>query len=240
MQKSTPPKVVPKKENVRQMFNNIASSYDFLNHFLSLGIDNLWRKRLVKLILAKNPATVLDVATGTADLAIAVSKKSKARITGIDIAEDMVAIGQKKIAARGLTEQIQLKVADSEKIPFSDFSYEAAIVSFGVRNFENLDKGLSEMNRVLKRGGMIAVLEFSRPKHFPVRNLYMFYFKQILPRIGRMVSGDKGAYTYLPDSVSQFPDGADFLRHLQLCGFTETKEHRLSFGIATIYTGIRK
>ncbi|MFZ4462572.1 MAG: bifunctional demethylmenaquinone methyltransferase/2-methoxy-6-polyprenyl-1,4-benzoquinol methylase UbiE [Bacteroidales bacterium] len=240
MQRSTPPKVVPKKENVRQMFNNIASSYDFLNHFLSLGIDNLWRKRLVKLILAKNPATVLDVATGTADLAIAVSKRSKAKITGIDIAEDMVAIGQKKISARGLTEQIQLKVADSEKIPFSDFSYEAAIVSFGVRNFENLDKGLSEMNRVLKRGGMIAVLEFSRPKHFPVRNLYMFYFKQILPRIGRVVSGDKGAYTYLPDSVSQFPDGADFLNHLQKCGFSETKEHRLTFGIATIYTGIRK
>ncbi len=239
MQKHTAANEVSKKENVRQMFNNIASSYDFLNHFLSLGIDNLWRRKLVKIIVKRNPDKVLDVATGTGDLAIAVSKQSKAAITGIDIAEDMVSIGQRKILNRKLNHQIDLRVADSENIPFSDNQFDAAIVSFGVRNFENLDKGLSEMCRVLKKGGMIAVLEFSRPRKFPVRNLYLFYFKQILPRVGRMVSGDKGAYTYLPDSVSQFPDGEDFIRHLQASGFVENTEKRLSFGIATLYTGIK-
>lgn len=239
MPKPNTPASGTKKENVRQMFNNIARNYDFLNHFLSLGIDNLWRKRLVKLVAARKPASVLDVATGTADLSISLAKYSKAMITGIDIAEDMIEIGRKKIIDRGLSKQIGLQVADSENIPFNDFSFDAAIVSFGVRNFEHLDKGLSEMFRVLKPGGMIAILEFSRPRHFPVRNLYMFYFRQILPRIGRIVSGNQGAYTYLPDSVIQFPDGSKFTEHLHHCGFHDTQEIRLSFGIATIYTGIK-
>jgi demethylmenaquinone methyltransferase/2-methoxy-6-polyprenyl-1,4-benzoquinol methylase len=221
------------------MFNSIAKRYDFLNHFLSMGIDRLWRKKLVKMLISRNPLTVLDVATGTADLAIEVSRQSKAAITGIDIAEEMINIGIKKIGSLKLENQIKLQVADSENIPFSDKSFDAAIVAFGVRNFETLDKGLAEMNRVLKSNGMIAVLEFSRPKHFPVRNLYMFYFRFILPSLGRLISGDKGAYTYLPDSVKQFPDGNDFLKHLTQTGFTQTTETRLSFGIATIYTGIK-
>lgn len=204
-----------------------------------MGIDRLWRKRLVKMLVEHNPETVLDVATGTADLAIAVTKYSKAKITGIDIAEEMVNIGRMKIASLNLNQQIELKVADSENIPFSDNAFDAAIVAFGVRNFETLNKGLSEMNRVLKSGGMIAVLEFSRPRHFPVRNLYMFYFRYILPSLGRMISGDKSAYTYLPDSVKQFPDGSDFLQHLIETGFIRTTEKRLSFGIATIYTGFK-
>ncbi|NOU47612.1 MAG: bifunctional demethylmenaquinone methyltransferase/2-methoxy-6-polyprenyl-1,4-benzoquinol methylase UbiE [Bacteroidales bacterium] len=232
-------KVTSKKENVRSMFNSIAKRYDFLNHLLSMGIDRLWRKRLVKMLVEHNPETVLDVATGTADLAIAVTKYSKAKITGIDIAEEMVNIGRMKIASLNLNQQIELKVADSENIPFSDNAFDAAIVAFGVRNFETLNKGLSEMNRVLKSGGMIAVLEFSRPRHFPVRNLYMFYFRYILPSLGRMISGDKSAYTYLPDSVKQFPDGSDFLQHLIETGFIRTTEKRLSFGIATIYTGFK-
>ncbi len=232
-------KVSTKKENVRSMFNSIAKRYDFLNHFLSMGIDRLWRKKLVKMLISRNPLTVLDVATGTADLAIEVSRQSKAAITGIDIAEEMINIGIKKIGSLKLENQIKLQVADSENIPFSDKSFDAAIVAFGVRNFETLDKGLAEMNRVLKSNGMIAVLEFSRPKHFPVRNLYMFYFRFILPSLGRLISGDKGAYTYLPDSVKQFPDGNDFLKHLTQTGFTQTTETRLSFGIATIYTGIK-
>lgn len=232
-------KVISKKENVRSMFNSIAKRYDFLNHLLSMGIDRSWRKRLVKMLVEHNPKTVLDVATGTADLAIAVSKNSKAKITGIDIAEEMVNIGRLKIASLKLNQQIELKVADSENIPFSDNTFDAAIVAFGVRNFETLNKGLSEMNRVLKSGGMIAVLEFSRPRHFPVRNLYMFYFRYILPSLGRMISGDKSAYTYLPDSVKQFPDGSDFLQHLIETGFMRTSEKRLSFGIATIYTGFK-
>lgn len=204
-----------------------------------MGIDRLWRKRLVKMLIEHNPETVLDVATGTADLAITVSKYSKAKITGIDIADEMVNIGRMKIASLNLNQQIELKVADSENIPFSDNTFDAAIVAFGVRNFETLNKGLSEMNRVLKSGGIIAVLEFSRPRHFPVRNLYMFYFRYILPSLGRMISGDKSAYTYLPDSVKQFPDGSDFLQHLIETGFILTTEKRLTFGIATIYTGFK-
>jgi demethylmenaquinone methyltransferase/2-methoxy-6-polyprenyl-1,4-benzoquinol methylase len=228
-----------KKENVRIMFNSIAKRYDFLNHFLSLGIDRMWRKKLVKLLVAHNPLTVLDVATGTADLAIEVSKQSKAVITGIDIAEEMIEIGKRKIIELHLENQIKLQVADSENIPFATGTFDAAIVAFGVRNFETLDKGLNEMNRVLKHGGMIAVLEFSRPRHFPVKNLYMFYFRFILPSLGRLISGDKGAYTYLPESVKQFPDGKAFVNHLAKTGFSQTTEKRLSFGIATIYTGIK-
>ncbi len=228
-----------KKENVRVMFNSIAKRYDFLNHFLSLGIDKLWRKKLVKLLIINNPQIILDVATGTGDLAIEVSLKSKANIIGIDIAEEMIEIGKNKIKAKKLEHQIKLQVADSENIPFETAIFDAAMVSFGVRNFETLEKGLSEMHRVLKSGAMIAVLEFSKPKKFPVKNLYMFYFRHILPTLGRIISGDKAAYTYLPESVRQFPDGQQFIEILNKIGFKETTEKRLSFGIASIYTGIK-
>ncbi len=228
---------IAKKEQVRVMFNNIAGKYDFLNHFLSAGIDKVWRKKLVKMVAGSNPKQVLDVATGTADLAIELSSRCNAPITGVDIAQGMLDIGAKKLIRKGLNHQIRLQLADSESLPFNDRSFDAAMVAFGVRNFEDLDKGLSEMQRVLKPSGMIAVLEFSRPQAFPVKQLYNFYFKNILPGMGRLVSKDKGAYTYLPESVSAFPDGKDFLQHLQNCGFSNVAQQRLTVGIAPSYTG---
>lgn len=228
---------IAKKEQVRSMFNSIAGKYDFLNHFLSVGIDKSWRKKLVKLVLETQPQKVLDVATGTADLAITLALKSDTVITGVDISQGMLDVGIKKLRRKGLEKQITLELGDSEQLPFQTASFDAGMVAFGVRNFEDLDKGLSEMHRTLKPGGMIAILEFSRPKAFPVKQLYNFYFLNILPLMGRLVSKDKGAYTYLPESVNVFPDGKDFLNHLQKCGFTNLTERRLTFGIASIYTG---
>ncbi|MBG0781422.1 MAG: bifunctional demethylmenaquinone methyltransferase/2-methoxy-6-polyprenyl-1,4-benzoquinol methylase UbiE [Bacteroidales bacterium] len=228
-----------KKEQVRVMFDNIAYKYDFLNHFLSAGIDIGWRKKLVKMINKHQPQHTLDVATGTADLAIALAKKTKTPIIGIDISNGMLDIGREKLKKLNLDQQIVLQQADSENLPFDDNVFDAVMVAFGVRNFENLDKGLAEMNRVLKPGGMLAVLEFSRPRKFPVKQLYNFYFRFILPFLGRLISKDKGAYTYLPESVGKFPDGQDFINHLTSCGYHKNSERRLSFGIATIYTGFK-
>jgi demethylmenaquinone methyltransferase/2-methoxy-6-polyprenyl-1,4-benzoquinol methylase len=228
-----------KKEQVRVMFDNIAHKYDFLNHFLSAGIDIGWRKKLVKMINKHQPQHTLDVATGTADLAIALAKKTKTPIIGIDISNGMLDIGREKLKKLNLDQQIVLQQADSENLPFDDNVFDAVMVAFGVRNFENLDKGLAEMNRVLKPGGMLAVLEFSRPRKFPVKQLYNFYFRFILPFLGRLISKDKGAYTYLPESVGKFPDGQDFINHLTSCGYHKNSERRLSFGIATIYTGFK-
>ncbi len=228
-----------KKEQVRVMFNNIAGKYDFLNHFLSAGIDHLWRKRVVKLVMKTNPAFTLDVATGTADLAIELSSKTDSPIVGVDIAQAMLDVGQQKLLRKGLDQQIKLQLADSESLPFPSAHFNAAMVAFGVRNFEDLDKGLNEMNRVLQTGGIIAVLEFSRPVAFPIKQLYNFYFKNILPTMGRLVSKDQSAYTYLPESVKSFPDGEDFLNHLKNNGFHNVKQERLTFGIATIYTGFK-
>ncbi len=228
---------IAKKEQVRSMFNSIAGKYDFLNHFLSVGIDKSWRKKLVKLVVDTQPRKVLDVATGTADLAITLASKSDAVITGVDISQGMLDVGVKKLKRKGLEKQITLALGDSEQLPFQTASFDASMVAFGVRNFEDLDKGLSEMYRTLKPGGMIAILEFSRPKAFPIKQLYNFYFLNILPLMGRLVSKDKGAYTYLPESVNVFPEGKDFLNHLQKCGFTKLTERRLTFGIASIYTG---
>ncbi len=228
-----------KKEEVRVMFDNIAGKYDFLNHFLSAGIDKLWRRRLVRMLIKSNPQSILDVATGTADLAIALSKKTTSPIEGVDISQGMLDVGHQKLKRMHLDKQICLTLADSEQLPFEADRFDAAMVAFGVRNFEDLDKGLQEMQRVLKRGGMIAVLEFSRPRVFPVKQLYNFYFKNVLPGLGRLVSRDKGAYTYLPESVGVFPDGQDFLKRLEGAGFSGTSQKRLTFGIATIYTGFK-
>ncbi len=228
-----------KKESVRQMFNNIAGKYDFLNHFLSAGIDKIWRKKVGAIIRKHQPKSVLDVATGTGDLAIELSKHTDCNIIGVDIADSMLDVGRQKLKNKGLTQQIQLQHGDSENLLFPENQFDAAMVAFGVRNFENLQKGLSEMCRVVKPGGLIVVLEFSRPRRFPVKQLYSFYFKHILPRVGRMVSRDKGAYTYLPESVDAFPDGTAFLRELEKVGFEQTAEKRLTFGIATIYSGIK-
>ncbi|ARS34029.1 bifunctional demethylmenaquinone methyltransferase/2-methoxy-6-polyprenyl-1,4-benzoquinol methylase UbiE [Pontibacter actiniarum] len=226
-----------KKSQVATMFNNIAGKYDFLNHFLSAGIDIIWRKKAVSLLAPQKPKQVLDIATGTADFAIETLRLNPDKITGVDISEGMLAVGREKLAKKGLTNKIELKYGDSENLPFEDNTFDAITVAFGVRNFENLEKGLAEMHRVLKPGGMAVVLEFSKPRSFPMKQLYQFYFKNILPVVGKLVSKDNAAYTYLPESVQAFPDGQDFLNIYQKVGFRSTKWHSLTFGISSIYTG---
>ncbi|MCB0805722.1 MAG: bifunctional demethylmenaquinone methyltransferase/2-methoxy-6-polyprenyl-1,4-benzoquinol methylase UbiE [Bacteroidales bacterium] len=228
-----------KKQQVRTMFNNIAHRYDFLNHFLSAGIDYSWRKKAIRLIGKQNPTSILDVATGTADLAIEAVTINPQKIIGIDIAEDMLEVGKKKILKKNLQHIISLEKGDSENLQFDTGLFDAAMVAFGVRNFENLEKGLAEMFRVLKPNGMILVLEFSKPGKFPVKQLYNFYFRNILPFMGRLISGDSAAYTYLPESVSTFPDGEDFIRVLKKVGFRNTGHQPLTFGIASIYTAYK-
>ena len=227
-----------KKKQVTQMFDNIAGSYDFLNHTLSLGMDNIWRKIAIKK-LSNNPATILDIATGTGDFAISASKYTNATITGIDISQGMLDVGVEKINKKGLTNRIQLQLADSENLPFQDNSYDAITAGFGVRNFEDLNKGLSEMYRTLKSGGKVAILEPSEPTNFPLKQFYNLYFHHILPYIGGIISKDKNAYTYLPDSVSAFPSGKDFLTELDKVGFKESKHIPLTFGIVSLYIAIK-
>lgn len=228
-----------KKSQVAQMFNNIAGNYDFLNHFLSAGIDIIWRKKAVSLLAPYKPKLVLDIATGTADFALETLRLNPDKIIGVDISEGMMAVGREKIAKRGLSDKIQLQYGDSENLPFEDNTFDAITVAFGVRNFENLSKGLAEMNRVLKPGGIAVVLEFSKPRSFPMKHLYQFYFKNILPLVGKFVSKDNAAYTYLPESVQAFPDGQDFISIFEKVGFKKTKWHSLTFGISSIYTGIK-
>lgn len=219
------------------MFNNIAHRYDFLNHFLSVGIDYSWRRKAINILSKNNPKTILDVATGTGDLAIAAIKLNPEKIIGVDIAEDMVEIGKKKVRKKNLEKIIQLQSGDSENLQFNDNYFDAAMVAFGVRNFENLEKGLKEIHRVLKAGGEVMILEFSKPTKFPVKQFYNFYSRYILPFFGRVISGDKVAYTYLPDSVSEFPHGKEFLDILSIVGFKDPKHEPVTFGIASIYTG---
>ena len=239
MTKVTPYKnLETKKKQVTKMFDNIAGSYDFLNHALSLGMDNVWRKIAIK-ELSNKPATILDIATGTADFAISASKYTNANIIGIDISQAMLDVGAKKITKKGLTNRIQLQLADSEKLPFQDNNYDAITAGFGVRNFEDLNKGLSEMYRTLKSGGKVVILEPSEPTNFPLKQFYNLYFYHILPFIGGIISKDKNAYTYLPDSVSAFPSGKDFLTELDKVGFKESKHIPLSFGIVSLYIAIK-
>lgn len=226
-----------KKEQVAKMFDNISHRYDFLNHFLSLGIDILWRKKAIRLLKPEKPQTILDIATGTGDFALeALSLKPK-KIVGVDISAGMLAHGREKIKKLGHDDIIELQLGDSEKLPFPDNSFDAVIVSFGVRNFENLGKGLADMNRVLKPGGTCVVLEFSKPKGFLFKHLYNFYFKYITPTIGEFFSKDRAAYSYLPESVQAFPDGKDFLAIYEQSGFRQTRAIYLTFGISSIYLG---
>ncbi|MGC1244277.1 MAG: bifunctional demethylmenaquinone methyltransferase/2-methoxy-6-polyprenyl-1,4-benzoquinol methylase UbiE [Chryseosolibacter sp.] len=225
-----------KKEQMAKMFNNISRRYDFLNHLLSMGIDRLWRKTAISFLKPSAPQRMLDVATGTGDFAIQALSLNPQKITGIDISEGMLAVGRKKVEKLGLTNRIELLTGDSENLQFSADSFDAVTVGFGVRNFEDLEKGLSEIRRVLKPGAMLVVLEFSRPRKFPMRQLYNFYFKNILPGLGRLISNDKSAYTYLPESVEAFPDGTDFENILKKVGFKETSCRPLTFGISSIYT----
>jgi demethylmenaquinone methyltransferase / 2-methoxy-6-polyprenyl-1,4-benzoquinol methylase len=227
-----------KKASVESMFDSIAWRYDFLNHFLSFGIDHLWRRRAIRIISKsyKNPH-ILDVATGTGDLAIAAMKLNPAKVTGIDISRKMLEIGKEKIDRKGLCRQIDLIQGDSENIPFADNVFDVAMVAFGVRNFADPLKGLSEMKRVVRDEGMILVLEFSKPSGFPFRPVYNFYFRNILPFFGKLFSKNKAAYRYLPDSVMKFPDNEEFLKLLVLAGFSDTRQIKLTGGVASIYTG---
>ncbi|MBC3541282.1 bifunctional demethylmenaquinone methyltransferase/2-methoxy-6-polyprenyl-1,4-benzoquinol methylase UbiE [Rufibacter sediminis] len=228
-----------KKTQVAQMFNSIAKRYDFLNHFLSAGVDIYWRKKAVKLLEPIKPQMVLDIATGTGDFALETLRLQPKQIIGIDISEGMLEVGREKINKRGLSHLVQLHLGDSENIQFPDNHFDAITVAFGVRNFENLEKGLSEMLRVLKPGGMVVILEFSKPQAFPMKQGYNFYFKHILPVFGKLISKDNSAYTYLPESVQAFPDGNNFLSIFQRIGFKNTKWHSLTFGISSIYTGTK-
>lgn len=228
-----------KKQQVADMFDNISHKYDFLNHFLSLGIDIRWRKKAIKLLKEIQPKQMLDIATGTGDFAIEALKLNPDHVIGIDISEGMLNVGREKLKKRKLDDRITLSSGDSENLPFEDNKFDAIIVAFGVRNFENLEKGLAEMFRVLRPGGKVVVLEFSKPKSFPFKQLYNFYFKNILPTLGKTISKDNAAYTYLPESVKSFPDGKDFTSIMDKLGFKNTECKPLTFGISSIYTGIK-
>ena len=227
------------KHYVRTLFDSIAYRYDLLNHLLSGGVDFYWRRRAVEHLKESRPKRILDVATGTADFAIATIRLNPREVIGVDISEEMLKLGQAKLVKKGYDSIIRLQSGEAEKLQFEADVFDAAIVAFGARNFEDLEKGLREMHRVLKPGGQIVVLEFSRPRHFPFKQLYFFYFKNVLPFIGRLVSKSDEAYSYLPDTVMKFPDGNDFLLILQEVGFRTTKEERLTFGIASIYSGVK-
>ncbi|MEA3444475.1 MAG: bifunctional demethylmenaquinone methyltransferase/2-methoxy-6-polyprenyl-1,4-benzoquinol methylase UbiE [Bacteroidota bacterium] len=224
-----------KKKQVASMFDSIAHRYDFLNHFLSAGIDKRWRKKGVKLLREKSPKLILDIATGTGDFAIEALSLRPEKVTGVDISAGMLRFGREKLKKKGLENKIELLEGDSENLQFEDNYFDAEIVAFGVRNFENLEKGLREMNRVLKKSGNVVILEFSKPRKFPIKQLYNLYFLKVLPMLGRFFSKDKSAYSYLPESVGEFPDGMSFISILEKCGFTNCREIRLTFGIASIY-----
>ncbi len=224
-----------KKEEVRNMFNNISGRYDFLNRVLSLRIDKLWRKKVLKEVAKDNPNYILDVATGTADLAIECSKIKGTQIEGIDISDKMIDVGIEKVKLKNLTSVITLKVDDAEALSFDDNTFDVVTVAFGVRNFEDLDKGLREMHRVIKPGGKLVVLEFSKPTSFPFKQLYLFYFKNILPLVGRIISKDKRAYSYLFESVDSFPFGKAFTDILAKNGYNNNICKPLTLGIASMY-----
>lgn len=226
-----------KKEQVALMFNNISHSYDLLNRVLSGGIDIYWRKKAIRLLEADQPKLMLDIATGTGDFALEALKLNPDKIIGVDISEGMLAMGKEKMQKMGLSDKIILQKGDSEKLDFANNTFDAVIVSFGVRNFENLEQGLSDIFRVLKPNAQLVVLEFSQPTNKTFAKLYNFYSKHILPPIGKLISQDDAAYTYLPESVKAFPYGIEFLRILEKVGFTENRCIPLTFGISSIYSG---
>lgn len=228
-----------KKEQVAKMFNKISRRYDLLNHLLSLGIDIIWRKKAIKKLSDHKPRVILDVATGTGDFAIEALKLNPDKVIGVDISEGMLEQGRQKMKKKNYEDKIELIYGDSEKLPFEDEKFDAIIAAFGVRNFEDLEAGLAEMHRVMKKGGKVVILEFSRPRLFPFKQFYNMYFKFILPLIGRTIAKDNSAYSYLPESVQYFPDGDDFLNILGKIGFSKTQCSPLTFGISSIYTGIK-
>lgn len=228
-----------KKKQVEQMFDNISSNYDLLNRILSMGIDVSWRKKVVKSVQKAKPSTILDIATGTGDLAIAMAKATDAKITGFDLSAGMLEVGRKKVSEQNLANRIEMIQGDAENMPFADHSFDVITVAFGVRNFENLSKGLDEIYRVLKPGGKFIILEFSQPESFPMKQLYAFYSKNILPKIGKQISKDQSAYTYLPDSVKAFPYGEKMKNILKSSNFVQPFDKKLTFGIASIYESLK-
>ena len=221
---------------IAAMFDRISPKYDRLNHLLSFNIDKIWRKKTAKAVAKCHPKTILDLATGTADLAIALAKHNpQAHIIGMDISEKMLEKGKEKVKQQGFESQIELRLGDAASLPFGDNSFDAVTVAFGVRNFENRTRSLAEIHRVLKPNGFVYILEFSMPEKFPIKQLYRLYFKHILPKIGRIVSKDASAYTYLPNSVEQFPKPTDFMQEISTQGLTEATMRRFGFGIATLY-----
>jgi demethylmenaquinone methyltransferase/2-methoxy-6-polyprenyl-1,4-benzoquinol methylase len=228
-----------KKPHIERMFNSIAPRYDVLNRMLSGGVDQQWRRVVMKEVLDSQPQRLLDVATGTADLALMAARKGVPQVIGVDIADQMLEVGRRKVSKADLDGRVELLNGDAEKLPFSDRQFDVATVAFGVRNFEDLAAGLRQIHRVLRPGGKLIVLEFSRPRVFPVKQLYAFYNRFILPAVGKLVSGDSGAYTYLPESIAVFPEGDEFLNWMEEAGFTQRKARRLTFGIASVYVGHR-
>ena len=227
-----------KAEAVEEMFNAVAPRYDLLNRVLSAGIDRYWRSRAVRMLSDEQPRRVLDVATGTADLAIKIERTLHPRETiGIDLSTEMLDRGRAKVEQKGLSPRISLRKADAADLPFADASFDAAFVAFGVRNFEDLDAGLGDIRRVLRPSGALVVLEFSSPRAFPIKQVYDWYSRHVLPRIGGLLSPDQGAYEYLPNSVAAFPDGTDFLRRMRSAGFADLEWTSLTFGIASLYKG---
>ena len=227
-----------KKNQVKQMFNKIAGKYDFLNRFLTFGIDNMWRTKAVKKI-KNNPKNVLDIATGTADLAIITAKYTNAEIIGLDISDQMLEIGKEKITNKNLESRIKLINGDAENLSFNNETFDAITVGFGVRNFENLEKGLNEIYRVIKKGGYVAILEPSYPEKFPLKQLFNFYFETLTPIIGNLISKDYKAYSYLSKSVKNFPSSNNFIDQLKKIGFSKCNHYSLTFGVVSLYIAIK-
>jgi demethylmenaquinone methyltransferase/2-methoxy-6-polyprenyl-1,4-benzoquinol methylase len=228
-----------KKEEVAEMFNNISGRYDFLNHFLSLGIDHLWRARAVKELREINPKRILDIATGTGDFAIANLKLKPEEVVGIDISSGMLEVGKEKMKKKKVDHIVSMQLGDSEDLPFDDNYFDGLTVGFGVRNFENLEKGLAEMLRVIRPGGKAIILEFSKPKMFPIKQAFGFYSKYFIPFFGKRISKDEKAYAYLPESVAAFPEGKAFENVLERLNYKNIKLIPVSGGIATIYVGTK-
>jgi demethylmenaquinone methyltransferase/2-methoxy-6-polyprenyl-1,4-benzoquinol methylase len=229
-----------KGTHVKSMFDRIAGWYDFLNHFLSLGIDRRWRKKLIRTLAPRQGDHILDVATGTGDLAFTILRRCDCRVTGMDVSEEMMAVGRKKTKKKGLEKDLRFVSGKAEEIPFEEKTFDAVTVAFGVRNFTDLEQGLKEMHRVLRPGGTVAILEFSKPARQPLKALYSLYLFHLLPWAGRLFSGDRYAYTYLPESIRQFPQREDFLKIMAQCGYEDRFYQTYTGGIVAAYFGKKK
>lgn len=228
-----------KKEEVAEMFDNISKRYDFLNHFLSLGIDKIWRRKAIRILSKSQPKVILDIATGTGDFAIAALKLKPTKVVGLDLSAGMLDVGRVKMKKKKIDHIIEMIQGDSENLPFESNYFDAFTVGFGVRNFENLEKGLGEMLRVLRPNAIGVILEFSKPKKFPVKQYFKFHSKYIIPKVGSAISKDKSAYAYLPESVAAFPEGQEFIDIMKKVGYRNVESKLVSGGIATIYYGVK-